>query len=139
MCGKWVPSSCVVVKFDSMKLGEKKDMDPLDTAKASGGNDGGDDDDKGSPAKETSPKVQNLDLVLIPSNIVKILHVCSNHKKPKKLILTLQQIYQNKDAQSGRFPANSRLCIVFFASIKTLNYFMCAELYGSLNQADQDR
>jgi ATP-dependent RNA helicase DDX5/DBP2 len=92
---------------------------------------------------------QNLDLSSIPSNIVQTLHVCSNHKKPKKLIITLQRIYKKQnEVKVGRFTVNNWLSIVFFAQIKTLKYvskllikegLRCVELYGSLNQMEREK
>ena len=153
MCDKWVPRSRVVIKIDSMKVGEKQYTTPLlDTSKGSEENNDGGDGEAAGPAKEMEKKThklpQNLDLASIPSNIVQTLHVCANHKKPKKLITTLSRIYLKADARSGRFSANNRLCIVFFATIKTLKYvsglllkegLRCAELYGSLVQTERDR
>ena len=74
------------------------------------------------------------------------LHVCASHKKPKKLVSTLERIYKRKDS-SDRF-VNNQLCIVFFAQVKTLKFtqklllkegLRCAELYGTLNQAERER
>mmetsp|Transcript_486 Transcript_486/g.948 ORF Transcript_486/g.948 Transcript_486/m.948 type:complete len:697 (+) Transcript_486:178-2268(+) len=160
MCEKWVPRQRIVIKIDSMRVREKKYMKlNKPTDQGGKGNDGGGGDTYSH--KESSPGMQadeckkgnnlhqNLDLASIPSNIVQTLHVCSNHKKPKKLILTLQRIYLRKDAQSsGRFTTNNRLCIVFFAQIKTVKYaskllekegLRCVELYGSLSQSERDR
>lgn len=77
-------------------------------------------------------------------------HLCANHKKPKKLILTLSRLYKNPAniKSNGRFTANNRLCIVFFAQIKTLKYtckllqkegIRCIELYGSLHQTEREK
>ena len=72
--------------------------------------------------------------------------MCASHKKPKKLISTLERIYKRK-ANSDRF-SNNQLCIVFFAQIKTLKFMQklllkeglrCAELYGTLSQAERER
>eukprot|EP00977_Amphora_coffeiformis_P006422 scaffold1369_cov163-Amphora_coffeaeformis.AAC.1 len=52
----------------------------------------------------------------IPANITQTLHVCAEHKKPRKLLATLQKI---KQAETGR---QRPLCIVFFATIKMLQY-----------------
>ncbi|KAL3941897.1 MAG: hypothetical protein SGBAC_003823 [Bacillariaceae sp.] len=52
----------------------------------------------------------------IPPNLKQILHVCSDHKKPRKLISTLQTIQKQN---TGR---NVPLGIVFFARIEKVNY-----------------
>ena len=76
--------------------------------------------------------------------------MCANHKKPKKLILTLSRLYKNPAniKSTGRFTANNRLCIVFFAQIKTVKYtckllqkegIRCIELYGSLHQTEREK
>jgi ATP-dependent RNA helicase DDX5/DBP2 len=91
---------------------------------------------------------QNLDLSSMPLNIVQTLNVCSTHKKPKKLILTLQRIYAKKDKGKGQFTVNNKLTIVFLGQIKTLKYvskllvkegLRCVELYGNLNQVERER
>ena len=106
----------------------------------------------GNEPAEASPSERNasrnLDLSSIPSNIVQTLHVCSNHKKPRKLILTLQRIYARKDEGKGRFTSNNRLTIAFFGQIKTVKYvskllvkegLRCVELYGSLHQTEREK
>ena len=62
-------------------------------------------------------KQRKLDFASIPSNIRQILHVCSSHKKPKKLIKTLTKLREEEE-KSGR--RNPGLCIVFFNRIKNL-------------------
>ncbi|CAJ1958864.1 unnamed protein product [Cylindrotheca closterium] len=52
----------------------------------------------------------------IPPNLKQVLHVCSDHKKPKKLMSTLQMIQKQ---QTGR---NVPLGIVFFARIEKVKY-----------------
>ena len=164
VCEKWVPRTRVVVKVDSVNVGDKKQQQKLDmatkTSEESKETEGGDNhNDEVSPKKMQSAddqdkkmrhSAQNLDLASIPSNIVQTLHVCSSHKKPKKLILTLQRIYMKKktDTHGERFSANNRLTIVFFSQIKTVKYvskllvkegLRCVELYGSLQQSDREK
>eukprot|EP00571_Detonula_confervacea_P005098 CAMPEP_0172325280 /NCGR_PEP_ID=MMETSP1058-20130122/53575_1 /TAXON_ID=83371 /ORGANISM="Detonula confervacea, Strain CCMP 353" /LENGTH=658 /DNA_ID=CAMNT_0013041779 /DNA_START=138 /DNA_END=2110 /DNA_ORIENTATION=+ len=150
MCEKWVPRTRVVIKVDSVKLGEKQSTNGPNTTKTSEDDDCGDTADSAADeqGKKENAALHGVDLSSIPSNIVQTLHVCSNHKKPKKLILTLQRIYMNKNAQSGRFSANNRLTIVFFGQIKTLKNvskllvregLRCVELYGSLHQTEREK
>jgi superfamily II DNA/RNA helicase len=58
----------------------------------------------------------------IPAHVSQILHVCAAHKKPRKLVTTLQKIRKDEGRQKG-------LCLVFFARIKTLQY-----IHNLLNQ-----
>ena len=162
VCERWVAKPRVIIKVNSVKVGDKKQVTEqqldTETTKTSGDN-GEDAADSNKPKipqaeEEQDKKKQNipssLDLSSIPSNIVQTLHVCSAHKKPKKLILTLQRIYMKKDEKSRgeRFSANNRLTIVFFGQIKTVKYMSkllikeglrCVELYGSLQQADREK
>jgi superfamily II DNA/RNA helicase len=113
---KWVPCPRCVIKIDSVTVGENQAGKTF-----TDGMKGGDPDitiaEKalGDKSKHTLPA--NLDLATIPSNLVQTLHVCANHKKPKKLITTLKRIYQN-----GSRSNSNKLCIVFFAQIKTLKF-----------------
>lgn len=147
-CDKWVPQPRIVIRVNHVTVGEKQTK-PEDIG------DGDEkliNDESNMPEEEQCSKKsnhpQNLDLASIPSNIVQTLHVCSNHKKPKKLILTLQRIYLKKDSGSGRFTTNNQLTIVFFSQIKTVKYvsqllvkegLKCVELYGSLHQTDREK
>ena len=167
VCDKWVPKTRVVVKVDSVNVGDKKQLQKLDfatkTSNESKGSESGDNrndevsskkmpSDADDQDKEMRYTAQNLDLASIPSNIVQTLHVCSSHKKPKKLILTLQRLYMKKKtdtkSRGERFSANNRLTIVFFSQIKTVKYvskllvkesLRCVELYGSLQQSDREK
>lgn len=53
----------------------------------------------------------------IPSHLKQVLHVCSDHKKPRKLMTTIQKI--QKEHSGIR---NAPLGIVFFARIERLKY-----------------
>ena len=164
VCETWVPRTRVVVKVDSVNVGDKKQQQKLDMvtktseeSKETESRDNRNDEvsSKKMPSADDQDKkmrytAQNLDLASIPSNIVQTLHVCSSHKKPKKLILTLQRIYMKKktDTCGERFSANNRLTIVFFSQIKTVKYvskllvkegLRCVELYGSLQQSDREK
>ena len=147
-CDKWVPQPRIVIRVNHVTVGEKQTK-PEDIGD---GDEKHINDESNMPEDEQCSKKsnhpQNLDLASIPSNIVQTLHVCSNHKKPKKLILTLQRIYLKKDSGSGRFTTNNQLTIVFFGQIKTVKYvsqllvkegLKCVELYGSLHQTDREK
>ena len=122
VCERWVPSPRLVVKIDPVKVGGeeqpadiKADKQPQECSKI---------DEPPETSKDHGAKKkgsENLDFGSIPSHLVQTLHVCSNHKKPKKLIATLQRIYSKpKDSQNGRY--HNQLCIVFFAQIKNVKY-----------------
>lgn len=146
VCETWVPKSRFVVKIDSVKFGKEAPAKEDTGATNDEGGDGGKSTKKAAARNSSS----DISLASIPSHLVQTCHVCSNHKKPKKLILTLSRLYKNpKNAQSsGRFTVNNRLCIVFFAQIKTVKYaskmlqkegLRCMELYGSLHQTEREK
>ena len=73
----------------------------------------------------------------IPSNLTQVLHVCAEHKKARKLIVTLQKIRSETNNKPG-------LGIIFFNQIKTLqfagnllqkNQIPCLELHSQLHQS----
>ena len=149
VCEGWVPKSRLVIKIDSVRFGKEV---PTKEEGADVTNNDDDDDCTKSTKMEAAARNSNSDINLasIPSHLVQTCHVCSNHKKPKKLILTLSRLYKNpKNSQSsGRFTSNNRLCIVFFAQIKTVKYaakmvqkegLRCTELYGSLHQSEREK
>ena len=147
MCVKWVPRLRVVVRVDSVMVSDERLANK--TCKGNANDDGEECAKEEEQDKMTvRNSAQNLDLSSIPSNIVQTLNVCSTHKKPRKLILTLQRIYAKEDEGKGRFTVNNRLTIVFFGQIKTLKYvskllvkegLRCVELYGNLNQVERER
>lgn len=149
MCEKWVPRSRVLVQVNQVIVGKGTKKAANENGDGNGEENTIDDSSKmpeDQQFKKSSP--QNLDLASIPANIVQILHVCSNHKKPKKLIVTLQRIYTKKEPGSGRFTTNNQLTIVFFSQIKTVKYasqllvkegLRCVELYGSLPQSEREK
>jgi len=60
-----------------------------------------------------------IDYSMIPKHVKQTLHVCSIHKKPKKLVHTMNNIRNNEKTDQRR---SLGLCIVFFGKIKTLEY-----------------
>ncbi|KAL3799272.1 hypothetical protein HJC23_012997 [Cyclotella cryptica] len=148
---RWVPCRRVVIKVDSVQVGEKEQVNACDNThhdSCSPDNQRAECDEViDGPVKPKLPS--NLDLATIPSNLVQTLHVCAAHKKPKKLILTLQRIYKIANKSQGQRPQNNnRLCIVFFAQIKTLKFISkllykedlkCVELFGTLQQDEREQ
>ena len=97
-CNDWIELPRVTVKVDTVTVGEAmaKNGDSASGGKAAGA----------------------LDLSTIPSHITQTLHVCSNHKKEKKLMITINKIRQEeKERGDGR---GRGLLIIFFGRIKTL-------------------
>ncbi len=94
-CNEWVSVPRVTVKVNTMTVGRaSSESDQIVNAQHQ-------DDEKGNPSannsddgtKEDKPNKRQrtggqLDLSSIPSHITQILHVCSNHKKPKKLMVS---------------------------------------------------
>lgn len=109
---RWVSCPRVVVKIDSVNVGDVTNNDTKASGKST---DESEKDD--TSTKQKHKLLSNLDLATIPSNLVQTLHVCAQHKKPKKLVTTLKRIYQN-----GSRSSSNKLCIVFFAQIKTLKF-----------------
>jgi len=88
-----------------------------------------------------------LDLSTIPSHITQTLHVCSTHKKAKKLITTIQKIRNGEKADGDRQRRNRALIIIFFARIKTLEYthqllqkenIQCVPFHSQMNQQKRE-
>ena len=110
-CNDWIDLPRATVKVDTVTVGKEsvaKDSAAKDDASTK------DDDEKVDKAKERRGP---LDLSTIPANITQTLHVCSNHKKPKKLMTTINKIRKvEKEGGSRR----NGLLIIFFGRIKTL-------------------
>jgi ATP-dependent RNA helicase DDX5/DBP2 len=78
-------------------------------------------------------------LAKIPTHLTQTLHVCSEHKKPRKLVITLEKMRK----ENTEYTRQQQLGIIFFAKIKTLQYmyklltkdgFACQELHSQLPQ-----
>ena len=131
---EWTGGNQVCIKINTMTVGENPlpvpDMasqDETNDAKPAAAD---------SVASENKSKTRELDFAKIPSHVAQILHVCAAHKKPRKLMNTLQKIRKEEGRQRG-------LCLVFFAKIKTLQYvskllnqegFKAAEFHSQMNQ-----
>jgi ATP-dependent RNA helicase DDX5/DBP2 len=143
----WIGKTHVVVKVNTVTVGQKEvaeaaeehegEVKPAATSANAEEHDG-DQEENHSKRKNQGP----VDLARIPSNVTQTLHVCSAHKKAKKLMTTLQKIRPDKSSRT------QSLCMVFFARIKTLQYlskllqkegFVCAELHSHLSQIDREK
>ena len=80
----------------------------------------GDKNDAQQEKEERAAKRRGpMDLSTIPAHITQTLHVCSNHKKPKKLCATIKLIRDGEKKEGSR---RKGLIIIFFGRIKTLQY-----------------
>jgi len=122
-CNEWVNLPRVTVKVNTVRVGVKlpdgdtakegKETDlAVDTEKAQDGSEGKEE----RAAKRRGP----LDLSTIPAHITQTLHVCSNHKKPKKLCATIKKVRDDEKKEGSR--RRKGLIIIFFGRIKTLQY-----------------
>lgn len=109
---EWVGTDHVLVQVDPM----------LNHSQSAAGDHHSQDDDAtnisaAAAAVATNSSAKNDAFARIPSHLTQILHVCSEHKKPKKLLHTLQQI-RSQFQEQRNFP----LGIVFFSKIEKLKY-----------------
>lgn len=107
-CNEWIDEPRVTVKVDYLTVDETKAKDTTRNDSTSG--------IKGN--KITDP-TRPSDLSRIPSHITQTLHVCSNHKKSKKLMTTINKIRKEEKGENKR---RKGLLIIFFGRIKTLQY-----------------
>lgn len=102
---EWQQGPSVCIKVNSATIGEKTVTAREATVPHCSAN----------SSLSTHRQPQELDFSKIPLHVNQILHVCAAHKKPRKLMTTLQKIRKDEGRQKG-------LCLVFFARIKTLQY-----------------
>lgn len=122
-CNEWVNLPRVTVKVNTVTVGSK--LPDVDNSK----------EEKSAISIVENPEVKNdanqekeeraakrrgpMDLSTIPAHITQTLHVCSNHKKPKKLCATIKLIRDGEKKEGSR---RKGLIIIFFGRIKTLQY-----------------
>jgi len=126
-CNTWVKEPRLIVKVNSVTVGSRASKeDASDNSKIITG---------AKPCHEEKEEANDvlkvkdeksshrhgiLDLSSIPPHITQTLHVCANHKKPKKLMITIKKIRDGEKKQDNR--RRKGLIIIFFARIKTLQY-----------------
>ena len=110
---EWMSNRKVaVVKLDALSIVSRPNERSKDQEQSESG---------GDAAKFNSSQPDNdtdAALCRIPGHVKQTVHVCSQHKKPKKILITLTKIYKEHET-GGR---NKPLGIVFFAKITTLQY-----------------
>ena len=102
-CNDWIDLPRVTVKVDTVTVGQ--------AMKEAG-------DPSSDNTKRSSERAGPLDLSTIPSHITQTLHVCATHKKPKKLMTTINKIRKEEKEKGNR--RRRGLLIIFFGRIKTL-------------------
>ena len=136
---EWVGSQATAIHLDKISIGKKTQAKPSSAPDVSGS------DDQSNSEKKRKRQATPLDLASIPTNITQVVHVCSTHKKPKKLISMLDKIRKEESKGKGR---TKRLCLVFFAKIKTLKYIAtliekeghrCALLHSGISQSQREK
>lgn len=122
-CNEWVNLPRVTVKVNTVTVGSK--LPDVDDSKEEKGaistvENPGDKNDAQQEKEERAAKRRGpMDLSTIPAHITQTLHVCSNHKKPKKLCATIKLIRDGEKKEGSR---RKGLIIIFFGRIKTLQY-----------------
>lgn len=149
-CEKWIPLPKIIVEIDAVTVGNASATASNESKSKLAEEDTPDQDTLDSTNQEEGDEIKNkkrgpLNLSTIPSNITQTLHVCSNHKKPKKLLTTIKKIRDNEKKDGGR--RRKGLMIVFFGKIKTLQYIhktllkegvQCVTLHSQMNQQKRD-
>ena len=141
-------SPCVVVKVNSMILGHDtaKSVDTAAGAAAPDETTGTTENGATESAVTTETKAHHRTSGLmsqIPAHLTQTLHVCAEHKKPRKLVTTIQRIRKENPN-----PREQQLGIVFFSKIKTLQFIsnliakdgiVCQELHSKMQQHERKR
>lgn len=136
---EWVGSQATAIHLDKISIGKETQAAPSSAPDASGS------DDESKSEKKRKRQATPLDLASIPSNITHVVHVCSTHKKPKKLISMLDKI--RKDESKGNRRTKG-LCLIFFGRIKTLKYIAgliekeghrCVQLHSGISQSQREK
>ena len=141
----WIQKPTAIVKIDTLTVGTDTTVqeEAIALAEATTAATKGNATNKEIESKHAKRPRQSMETAQIPAHVTQILHVCSTHKKPKKLIATLAKI--RKDDAGSR---QRGLCLVFFARIKTLQYMnkllakegiICAELHSQMKQEARER
>lgn len=160
-CNSWLGTgtlsdennNLIVVKSSTIQIGINEQNRPKATSGAS--NDLLSTDEKlakppeelaNNETREFGEENRLTEISMIPSHIAQILHVCSTHKKPKKLLGILCKL-REAERESGR-TRHQGLLVVFFSKIKTLQFISkllkkeavakCTELHGQLKQWERE-
>lgn len=136
---EWVGSQATAIHLDKISIGKETQPEPSSVPDASGS------DDESNSEKKRKRQATPLDLASIPTNITQIVHVCSTHKKPKKLMSMLDKIRKDESKSNGR---TKGLCLIFFSRIKTLTYIAgliekeghrCVQLHSGISQTQREK
>lgn len=141
----WIHKPTAIIKVDTMTVGKDETVEEgvIALAESSAAEHNGDAAEEKEDSKPTKRPRQSIETAQVPAHVTQILHVCSAHKKPKKLLSTIAKI--RKDDLGSR---QRGLCLVFFSRIKTLQYMnkllakegiVCAELHSQMKQEARER
>ena len=111
---EWVGPEVTTIQLGNISIGNKSEGPTLGPGMM-------DSDDCSETGKKRKKQPSPFDMASIPANITQTLHVCSEHKKPKKLISMLKKL---DDESKGKHSRTKNLCLIFFARIKTLKYML---------------
>ena len=141
---------CAVVKVNTVAIANH--TEPSHTKEASSAKklkqgDQGDtsEDDGEDTGGQTNHQTMKHQWSQIPAHITQTVHVCSDHKKPKKLMTTLSRIRGGKKNSQQR---QVDLGVIFFAKIKTIQQIYkllqkeripCVELHSQMSQSTRER
>jgi superfamily II DNA/RNA helicase len=136
---EWIGLDHVLVQVDGHGLPAKETKLSSDAAHESSSNKAGSDlDKKKNPS--SSPNEEAL-FSLIPSHLEQIVHVCAEHKKPRKLVNTLQTIQKGKATPEANARRYCTKGIIFYSKVERLEYsakllgregIQCYSLHGKL-------
>jgi ATP-dependent RNA helicase DDX5/DBP2 len=142
---EWLgPGPCVVVKVNAMTL-TKATASAATTDETTPGDDDNTSETAAVASQDQASSRANDWMTKIPTHLTQTLHVCSEHKKPRKLVVTLQKLRKDNKAKNTR---QQPLGIVFFSKIKTLQYmsnllkndgFYGQELHSQLPQHEREQ
>jgi ATP-dependent RNA helicase DDX5/DBP2 len=142
---EWLgPGPCAVVKVNAMTL-TKAASSTTTTDEATPGNDDNNSETAAVASQDQASSRVNDWMTKIPTHLTQTLHVCSEHKKPRKLVVTLQKLRKENKMKNAR---QQPLGIIFFSKIKTLQYmskllvndgFYGQELHSHLPQRDREQ
>jgi ATP-dependent RNA helicase DDX5/DBP2 len=133
---EWVGTNHMFVQVDQLQHQQPTTSKSKDDA--TGNNDKTNSEGPKKDAADSSETTaRNDSFARIPSHLTQVLHVCSEHKKPKKLVHTLRTVRKQEEGKR-----NAQLGIIFFNRIEKAKYvskllenegIACVELHSQLS------
>ena len=155
--GEWVGSKHILVKIDNFRersqakgsIGGTSKAPKLEETEATGSHD---ENSKTRDEEAVADDRPAASYSRIPSHLTQVIHVCAEHKKPKKLVNTLKtvkkELKQQYEEASNSNRAQTYLGIIFFNKIDKLKYVFkllqkdnvkCVELHSQLPRHVRER